>query len=243
MIANERCSSSARHCQQRGQRLEIQVSEIHADRLIVRDTVPAQPLRRNCIVVKRDDSIRENLEGMAALAGDEHGVAATSVCERRFNRGAAVRLDENPARASWNPASRSLRIWPGSSVRGLLSVRITRSALISATAASSRRIGTVTTAVTAQDTVNAAGGDGSEGGQGFTERGGGPGAVDPHLEVLTLENSLEMSGNRLDRLETGDDRRPVDAEAPRQGSRGQCAASPPATPTKGRCTATSRSNP
>ena len=56
----------------------------------------AQPLCRDSIVVKRDHAIRKNLEGMAAFTGDEYGVAATSVSERRFNRGTAVRLGENP---------------------------------------------------------------------------------------------------------------------------------------------------
>ena len=69
------------------------------------------------VVVKRDDSVGENLEGMATLTGDQHGVAATSAGKRRFDRGRRSGSTQTFP-GWWNPASRSLRIWPGSSVRG-----------------------------------------------------------------------------------------------------------------------------
>ena len=42
--------------------------------------------------------VGEDLEGMATLAGDQHGITATSIRKCRFDRSAAVGLDADLAR-------------------------------------------------------------------------------------------------------------------------------------------------
>ncbi len=121
----------------------------------------------------------------------------------------------------WKPASRSSRIWPGSSVRGLLRVRMTRSAPVSAISASWRRSGAVAASFSAQNAVDPAGGDGPHGGQGLDQGGRGLGRVDPDVEILTFGDRLEMSGDGLDRFQTVDDGVEVDLESPGQGRGGQ----------------------
>ena len=176
------------------------------------------------------------------LPGDEHGIAATSACERRFDRGSAVGLDANLAglvKAGQEVAQDLARVFgAGVAERQDHAVGAGFSDGGQPTA-----FGTVAAAVTAQDTVDAAGGDGSQGGQGLSRgwlesgpRRSGRRSPDPQRPLS------RCPATSLDRLEAGNDRGPVDSEAPGQCGCGQAQVAA-REPIKGRWTATSRSNP
>ena len=98
----------------------------------------SEPLAGDMGIVKGDNAIGEDLVGMAAFAGDQHGIASAGVGQGGLDGLAAVGLDADLARPP-EPGQESSRIWLGSSVRGLLMVRMTRSAPASAASASRRR--------------------------------------------------------------------------------------------------------
>ena len=58
----------------------------------------AEPLAGDLGVVEGDDAIGEDLVGVAALAGDQHGVAGAGVGQRGLDGLAAVGLDADLAR-------------------------------------------------------------------------------------------------------------------------------------------------
>ena len=102
------------------------------------------------------------------------------------------RARRRPFRAGEIRPGTSLRIWPGSSVRGLLSVKITRSAPVSATAASRRRSVRSLQPSLLKNAVNAARGDRSQGGQGFIEAPRRSGPRRPGHRSPDLQNRFEM---------------------------------------------------
>jgi hypothetical protein len=156
----------------------------------------AQPARYDGGVVKWDDSVCENLNGMAAFAGDEHTIAASGLREHRFNRRTTVSLDQDPTWlvestqevaenlagvfSPWVAERQNNPVSPHFSNGGKPAPR-----------------GTVTTSFIAQNAMNAAGCDESEGGQRCLESPWGLHCVDPHCKILTLEYLRGVACKRL----------------------------------------------
>ena len=154
---------------------------------------------------------------LPAIRTASPGSASASAASMARRRSGSTRT--RPGRRK--PASRSSRIWSGSSVRGLSVVRMTRSAPASAASASAEPHRAVAGAPRRRGRSGPCPARGRGRRPALAAARPAARLVDPDVEVLSLVDRLEPAGDAGDRLQPGDDRVERQAARPGDGRRGQ----------------------
>jgi hypothetical protein len=188
----------------------------------------AKPLASDGMVVEGDNGICEDLVGMAPFASDQHDVTAAGVGERSLDGDPSVGLDADLTGAP-KAGEQVVKNLVGILGSGIAQCQDHTIGTVLGYLREPASFDPVAASLGAQDQVDATRGDGSKRGQGLCGVFGCLSGVDSDVEILTLTNCLEVSGDSLDGLEAGYDIGPVNFHRPCQGRRGQRAGRYPRT--------------